>query len=220
MAELVPELWLADASGHAILVHYPRTSCGFTQPAVRAALDLLTVEDTRTEKVHLVESRVAQNAGCPSIASPLMLAGSSLPDGVVAHQGVRANPGIAATPVPELTQPPGLTQHPGDVDSLRVCRYERNHSTSIGAAQLPGTFVGLGELRDDQVRAVLAAARAGDTSVDPCDAQADRFAMLLPIRDGMVVGPAVTVELDGCRRIAWQGMQAHAATEEILRLVS
>jgi hypothetical protein len=69
MAELVPDLWLADASGHAVRVHYPRTSCGFTKPAVRAALDVLTVVDTRTEKVQLIEPRVALDAGMPAHAA-------------------------------------------------------------------------------------------------------------------------------------------------------
>ena len=63
MAELVRPLWLADASGRAIHVHYPRTSCGFTKPAVHAALDHLTVVDTRVEKVKLVEPRTAEDAG-------------------------------------------------------------------------------------------------------------------------------------------------------------
>ena len=57
MAELVRPLWLVDAAGRAIHVHYPRTSCGFTKPAVHAALDHLTVADTRTEKAQLVEPR-------------------------------------------------------------------------------------------------------------------------------------------------------------------
>jgi hypothetical protein len=59
MAELVRPLWLVDALGRAVQVHYPRTSCGFTKPAVHAALDHLTVEVTRAEKVKLVEPRTA-----------------------------------------------------------------------------------------------------------------------------------------------------------------
>jgi hypothetical protein len=39
--ELVPELWLVDASGRAIHAAWPRTSCGFTKPAVAEALKAL-----------------------------------------------------------------------------------------------------------------------------------------------------------------------------------
>ena len=51
MAELVRELWLVDAAGNAIRVHYPRTGCGFTKPAVHEALDRLSVVGTTTQTV-------------------------------------------------------------------------------------------------------------------------------------------------------------------------
>jgi hypothetical protein len=41
--EIVPELWLEEASGQALRAAWPRDSCGKTQPATQAALDDLTV---------------------------------------------------------------------------------------------------------------------------------------------------------------------------------
>lgn len=41
--EIVPELWLEEASGQAMRAAWPRDACGKTQPATQAALDELTV---------------------------------------------------------------------------------------------------------------------------------------------------------------------------------
>jgi hypothetical protein len=44
--ELVPPLWLEDADGAVIPVHYPRDACGKTKPAVRDAVERLDLVST------------------------------------------------------------------------------------------------------------------------------------------------------------------------------
>lgn len=215
MAELVRELWLVDASGSAINVHYPRTACGFTKSAANAALELLTVVDTRHEKLRLVESRAAMDAGCATVAGPLTLATGVPPDGVVLEGVTPGDREISSAPAYG-----GSTPGADQIDALRVCRYEREATASESRASVEATFVGAGELRGEQVRLVLAAAAAGKPVAVSCAAESTRFAVLLPVRAGVVVGPAITVELDGCRRISSLGTQARLAPEEVLRLVS
>jgi hypothetical protein len=215
MAELVRELWLADVSGNAIRVHYPRTACGFTKPAVNAALELLTVVDTRKDKLRVVESRAAMDAGCATLASPLRLVTGTPPDGIVLEGGIPGDRGISSVPAYG-----GSIPGADEIDVLRVCRYERDAAASADQAALEGTFVGAGELRGEQVRLVLAAAAAGTTAAEPCTTEAKRFTVLLPVRAEVVVAPAITVELDGCRRISSLGTLPRVAPAEVLGLVS
>lgn len=44
--ELVPALWLEDAAGAVIPVHYPRDACGKTKPGVSEAVDRLDLVST------------------------------------------------------------------------------------------------------------------------------------------------------------------------------
>ncbi len=48
-AEIVPALWLESSTGDLVPVHYPRTGCGTTKPAVHDALSKLSV--TQVERV-------------------------------------------------------------------------------------------------------------------------------------------------------------------------
>jgi len=49
--ELVPPLWLEDADGAVIPVHYPRDACGKTKPAVRDAVERLDLVATTNAPV-------------------------------------------------------------------------------------------------------------------------------------------------------------------------
>jgi hypothetical protein len=62
--EMVPPLWLVDATGRAIHPHYPVNGCGKTKPAVKDALAGLPTVETTTWKRRLTQPRAAIDAGC------------------------------------------------------------------------------------------------------------------------------------------------------------
>jgi len=59
-AEIVPPLWLVDARGRAVLVHWPLDECSHTKGGVAGALQDLTVASRTTTKVRLVTPHPTQ----------------------------------------------------------------------------------------------------------------------------------------------------------------
>jgi hypothetical protein len=219
--ELVPPLWLADATGRAIRVHYPVTGCGKTKPAVREALADLTLVETVTEKRQLTQPRAAIDAGCdvewmaptgdwPELMAPLgALQDLSSP---VPQEPEQANPSVTASPGSPPSDP-----KPGQTDGMRWCRYATQPVVpDAEAPQLEGTitlqngrFVSGGTFNQDDARLLLAAANAAPdapTTSGSCELASVDFVVLWPLWSGQPVGSPLTAQLDGCRLLYRDGI--------------
>jgi hypothetical protein len=194
--QIVPPLWLVDADGHAVLVHWPLDVCSKTKGGVNAALQNLTVASKKTTKVALITPRAAIGADCDT-------------------DWKLQPPSSHAT-----TAPPGAPSIA--VDALRVCRYDVDPDQAIAlvdGTDVPvGTFSSGGELVGDDV--VRALALPGEGPLAPsCTTGATRFAVLLPVL-GDGTGNPVWVELDGCRRTWTDESTPRTAPAELLDLVA
>ncbi|EMY32701.1 hypothetical protein D477_018751 [Arthrobacter crystallopoietes BAB-32] len=210
--ELVPELWLLDGQGRAIRAAWPRDACLKTKPGVHEALAGLAVTDSAVHRLGLLEPRAALEADCPS-RWKLPVEGSTLllpaPDAPFA-------PGTGEGAVPGLNAEAsgGALPEADEAAEIRACSYDavaEEGSGSEGAAAgesgpfkvvkwVSGTFAGAATLTGGNKTLVLEAAKAAEPAGE-CDAAPSRFAVLWPLLDGRAAGAALTVELDGCRRI-------------------
>ncbi|UUT34896.1 hypothetical protein [Microbacterium elymi] len=192
-----PLLWLGAADGSYLRVAYPATGCGMPRTdAVFAALDALTVVDEHFQRDRLIDSAAARRDGCPPTAAPLILLGH------------------AVEPVPQLLEPRALT----------LCRYEGEPPASDGpdASVSSPAFAGAAVLDEAAAVALLDEATV-TTPASACDVPASRYVVLVAapgptpapslIQD---VGDALTVELDGCRRLIDRAHRAFAAPEPLL----
>jgi hypothetical protein len=205
--ELVPPLWLADATGRAIRVHYPVTGCGKTKPAVREALAGLALAGTVTEKRQLTQPRAAIDAGCDA---EWMAPTNDWPQ-LMVPQG-------------------GDLQEPGQTDGMRWCRYVSQPVVpDTEAPQFEGTitlqtgrFVAGGTLNPGDARLVLAAADAAPdnaTSGASCELASVAFVVLLPLWDDKPVGSPLTAQLDGCGLLYRDGSDPRPLPADLHRVL-
>lgn len=225
--ELVPPLWLVDASGRAINAHYPSDGCGKTKPGVRDALAALTVHETTTLKQTLLETRAALDSGCAmGWTAPLDgVALLTLPTGSFPDAD-----GMSSIPSTPLT----ITV-PTEFDGMRWCRYmvepdpasapesntpESSTPTIPGALTLrTGRFVAGGTL--DPASAQLVADLAASEPVPrSCDASASTFLSLWPTQGGYDLGMAFTAELDGCELLYREGAGTRPLPADLHELLS
>lgn len=221
--ELVPPLWLVDATGRAINAHYPRDGCHKTKPGVRDALAGLTVQETTTLKQTLIEPRAALDSGCraewtaPFDDGTLLSVPSagSLP-------GIESLSPIASTPLTITV--------PTEIDGMRWCRYAVEPDPSgapqpSGTAAVPGAitlrtarFVAGGTL-DSATAELVADVAASDPVVRSCDASAEMFVVLWPTLTGQELGMAFTVELDGCELLYRDGSGTRPLPADVRELL-
>lgn len=222
--EIVPPLWLVDATGRAINAHYPLTGCGKTKPGVRDALAALTVQDSTTLKQTLVEPRAALDSGC-AVGWTIPIEG--LVEGVVE---VSPGTGSLSTDVPSAVPgTPTGAPVPTDFDAMRWCRYAAD-AAPVGAqesdgAALPGAitlhtgrFVA-GGLLDASAARLVAGAAAAEPVPHSCDASATAFVALWPTRDGQDLGMAYTAELDGCELLYRDGSGTRPLPADVRELL-
>jgi hypothetical protein len=238
--ELVPPLWLADATGRAIRVHYPVTGCGKTKPAVREALAGLTLAGTVTEKRQLTQPRAAIDAGCdvewmaptgdwPKLMAPLgTLQNVSSP---VPHEpeqvtpGVTVNPGVTISPASPPSDPT-----PGQTDGMRWCRYATQPVVpGTEAPQFEGSitlqsgrFVSGGTLNQGDAGLVLAAANDAPhnaTTGESCGLASVAFIVLWPLWNDEPVGSPLTAQLDGCRLLYRDGSDPRPLPADLHRVL-
>jgi hypothetical protein len=250
--ELVPPLWLVDAAGRAIHVHYPVTGCGKTKPATREALAGLTTVETTTFKRRLTQSRAAIDAGCDAAwGSPSTTFGAlavpqvmTLP---VPHELPTAVPGEPVPMIPGASASPGAVgrgsppavTNPGEVDGMRWCRYatppvvpvpggpDTGQPSLEGAITLQtGRFVAGGKLGQADARRVLATPDTGagndaaGTDAGSCELTSVAFVVLTPLRNGDVVGPVLTAELDGCGLLFSDGRDPRPISDGLRELLA
>lgn len=204
--EILPELWLVDAAGQAIRPAWPSTACGLSKPGVAEALDGLTVEQTLTHRVSLVEPRAALDAGCSnSWKAPLPgeTVLESVPEASIDDGTVQAVPAS-----------PGLLPAPKDVDSMRVCLYSADGPQTPAPEPIPGgdgvfsgqtiiasaTFTSAHTLDEEESHLLLKVAGA-KPDAGQCETAAPSFAVVWPLHSGQKAGAPITVELESCRRL-------------------
>lgn len=239
----MPELWLVDADGGAVRVRHPLDPCNFPTGTERvsAALAALTVTETESERLALIESRAAVDAGCPTTwaAQPLQIVGlgevERLPGEVLTLEGATAGPdGVIAPPVrPDagVEPAPGTSSAPGRLPSadgataLRLCAYSTADADrpaqptpaadgAYATVHVGGTgwFTGARELDAAQTREVLEAMAYADPLVGTC---ADEPGRLVVLR----ADEALWVELDGCRRVVVGGLTSGRASDGLVALL-
>lgn len=210
-AELVPPLWLVDATGRAIIVHYPRNGCGKTKPGVRDALAGLNVRETTTLKRTLVEPRAALDSGCA--------VGWKAPFGEGPSPSIPSTgaiPGPGPDGISQIPSKPLTVTVPAELDGMRWCRYQVEAPPAgapepSGAPAFPGSitlrtgrFVAGGTL-DTATAKLVAKVAAAEPVPSSCDAPAATFLVLWPSRGGHDLGMAFTTELDGCQLLYRDG---------------
>ena len=220
--ELVPPLWLVDATGGAINAHYPRDGCGKTKPGVRDALSALPVQDTTTLKRTLVDTRAALDSGCGSEwTAPLDDLSLLIPS---TGSFLDAD-GLSSIPSTPLT-----VTVPTELDGMRWCRYtvepDPASAPESSAAAIPGTitlrtgrFVAGGTL-DPASAELVAGVAAAEPVPRSCDASAATFLVLWPTRGGNELGMAFTAELDGCQLLYRDGAGTRPLPADLHALLS
>lgn len=235
--EVVPDLWLLDAAGRAVLAAWPVDACGKTKPGVRQAVSELSVTETLTHKVTLLEPRAALDAGCPAAWKAPVPGVAGGGDGVGAPDGADARPGsIQGQAVPGA--PPPL---PHTVDSMRACWYrvavepadpadpaQPGPDSAEGDGQelpngtaTPGTgHFAAGRMLDEmQGKSILRL--AGTASGAPvCPVTPSSFVVLWPLVSGQSAGGTLTAEMDGCRRLLLEDGRAAALTQEVAGILA
>lgn len=226
--ELVPPLWLVDATGRAINAHYPRNGCGKTKAGVHDALAALTVQETTTLKRTLTTPRAALDSGCaPEWTAPFdQGALLAIPSGAL--PGIDEGSSPPSTPIPVPRGP--TVPVPTGTDDMRWCRYAVEPAPSEAEpsadAMIPGTytlrtgrFVAGGML--DPVAARLVAGLAASEPVPrSCDATATMFLAIWPSRGGHELGTVFTAELDGCGLLYSDGTGTHPLPDEMRELLT
>lgn len=199
IAEAIPDLWLVDASGRAVLVHWPRDACGLTQDVTRTALSRMTVASTTTTRRTLAEPAAAIDSGC-STGWKLMPPGRG--------------PTVAdGAPDPATVAPASGASDDG---ARSVCRYAVDPAQAIGegaAVVQVGTFASGERVPGARLAAAVA------SSADPaprCTRTPTSFAVIDPSDKG---GAVRWVELDGCHRTWTDGSTATRASVALLALV-
>ncbi|MGG5752761.1 hypothetical protein ACQ3I4_09065 [Zafaria sp. Z1313] len=216
--EIVPDLWLVDASGRAMRAAWPVNSCGKTKPGVHDVLAGMEVASTKRIPVTLIEPRAALDAGCPATwsitaANGLVRLAPEVPVRIDGGAGAKSDGGTGGG----VAADPGVVPGSGEADALRICHYradaeEDRDSTRPpnGGAETPfeivelvsGTFASGGHLEGPAVEALLRAAeRPANTAAPACEERATEFAVLWPLAGGEVVGAPLTLEINGCRRL-------------------
>lgn len=225
--ELVPPLWLVDATGAAINAHYPRDGCAKTKPAARDALAGLTVRETTTLKQTLVEPRAALDSGCraewtaPFDEERLLSSTDSFP-------GVD---GTSPVPSTRPTSTPPTTTLPTDLDGMHWCRYAvepdpSGASEASGTAAIPGAitlrtgrFVAGGTL-DPATAQLVAGVAALEPVPRSCAATATMFVVLVPIEGGHELEVTFTAELDGCELLSRDGSGTRPLPDDVRELLT
>ena len=220
--ELVPELWLENATGEGMRAAWPRTACGNTKPATAKALDQLELTDTVKLPLALEITRPALDAGC------VMSAGTpeqSIPFGVIGLQMFTATDevgeGLQPIPVPTAKIPsfdgvdaasvcfytvhPTVNPEPGELRDIEGDSFGTEALDSMLHLQF-GTFERATTLSADAAALLPAAASA--LQAPECTADLTRFAVLWPERAGTRLDSPIQVELDGCQRVFLPGSQA------------
>ncbi|MGO4692188.1 hypothetical protein [Glaciibacter sp. 2TAF33] len=245
--ELVPPLWLVDATGRAIHVHYPVTGCGKTKPAAREALAGLTTSETTTFKRRLIQPRAAIQAGCDAAwtAPSAEWSTRGVPQVMtlpVPHSPSTAGPHGPDSVIGATAEPasPSSAPIPHTVDGMRWCRYATQ--PTVPHAAVPdaggpaleglitlrtGRFVSGGLLDQADARRLRAAAEAApvaapDAAPDAgsCELASVAFVVLWPLRDGQSVGSALTAELDGCGLLYRNGVAPHPLPADVRELLA
>ncbi|WP_156109841.1 hypothetical protein [Cryobacterium sp. MLB-32] len=225
---LVPELWLQNAAGEAVRVAWPRDACLKTKPAALAALERLTLKDSDTLRVRLVESRAALDGGCVmTYAAPAqraLLQRTMSVDVVPAAPGATPEPSAAAAGRPTTPSWAG-------VDGVDACLYtaEPEQEPVDGGsfperegliAQRAGGFTGATTLATDVAARLLVAASTSERPAPPCETEVTRFAVLWPERYESRIDAPITVELDGCGRLHTPGYEALVTPPELLETLA
>lgn len=220
VAYLVPELWIERADGDVVRVAIPADGCGAPkQVGLDAALNALSVVDETFTPVSLVESNEATVAGCATQAGMLVLADPSDADWLDAGQTVPGGDQVIGEDhlIPyEMPAWPEASQ----VTGARLCDYAATtpSETAPAPAGDAGVFVGMRELTASEARALLSEAQHVPAAAT-CAAAATRF-VVVHLLVGEEDAFAFTVELDGCRRLADPALTAHAASADLLALLT
>jgi hypothetical protein len=232
--EIVPPLWLVDATGQAIHAHYPRDRCAKTKPDAHNALAGLSVRETTTLKRTLVVPRAALDSGCAPAWTAPFHEGKPLP--IPSADSVSGT--VGASPAPPA---PIADTVLAEIDGMRWCRYavepapadaaepntsESNASEPDGAVAVPGTavlhsgrFVAGGTLDTTTAQLVADAAASGPVSRS-CDESATTFLTLWPSREGHELGSIITVELDGCGLLYRNGSDPRTLPANVREMLS
>ncbi len=221
--EVIPPLWLVDATGRAILVHYPRNECAKTKPVVHDALAGLAVHGTRTSKRALEVPRGALHSGCAATGMSPIIDGAPQPaPSPEAPAGVVGARPVAPGPIADSVLV--------EADGMRWCRYAVEPATaaaeSAAGLAVPATvpfrsvrFMAGGMLDAATIRAVVDAAITAPVSRS-CGDQATTFLVLRPSRGGHELGSTITVELDGCELLQRDGSGARALPPDVLAMLT
>ena len=227
--ELVPPLWLVDATGRAINAHYPRTGCGKTKPGVRDALAGLTVAETTALKQTLVEPRAALDSGCAAQWTAPFDEGTLL--AVPSTDSFLGADGISPLPSTSLPSTPPNVTVPTEIDGMRWCRYAVEPDPAgaqepSGTAAIPGTitlhtgrFVAGGTL-DTATARLVAGAAAAEPVPRSCEASAATFVVLVPSQGGQELGMTLTAELDGCELLYRDGSGTRPLPADVRELLT
>ncbi len=215
--EVLPELWLVDAAGQAVRPARPSTACGLSKPEAAEALDGLTVEQTVTHRIRLIEPRAALGAGCSNSSKAPLPGGTGLvpgATGLALRPEASIDEGIDDGAVQAVPSNPGLSPAPEDVDSTRVCLYSLDGPETPTPEPIPGgdglfsgqaiiasaTFTSVHTLDEEESRLLLKVAGAKPDAAK-CEAVAPSFAVLWPLHSGQKAGAPITVELEECQRL-------------------
>ncbi|KQO46295.1 MULTISPECIES: hypothetical protein [unclassified Frigoribacterium] len=232
--ELVADLWLVDASGASMRAAHPVDGCGKTTGDTRPAVAALPVSAERDVPVNLIESRDALDAGCSTSATtPTFVDANDLgveglpPDGDATDHddgGATSLPAAPALPEPAVVDP-------ADLDRVCLYRVAAPHDEPVPAGS-PGVGdadAGFGSGSSVPTKSGVSATFHRVVPLDPTTAEALVEAMdgppvggdcsdrptsiaTLPLSEpgAWPVDVALTIELDGCRRLSAGGGQAHA----------
>jgi hypothetical protein len=217
--EIVPELWLENATGEAMRAAWPSTACGKTKRATWKALEKLAMTDTVKLPLVLEVTRPALDAGCVmSAGTP----GQSLP-GVTGLQTYTTTGEVGENVLPVPVPPAEIVSDDDDdddgVDGASVCFYTVDPATESEPGKLRGvdgmefsdnalgpmltlqfgTFESATTLSADAAALLPDAASA--LPAPECTADLTRFAVIWPQRVGTRLGSPIQVELDGCQRL-------------------
>ncbi|MEC5199823.1 hypothetical protein RCH21_002062 [Arthrobacter sp. PL16] len=221
--EIVSPLWLVDATGQAILAHYPRNKCAKTKPAVHDALAELSVEKTTVLKRTLDVPRAALDSGCAATrALPVKQGTSQSIPSTDSSSGV-----IGALPAPPAPLPDSVLT---DTVEMRWCRYTIQAATpEVAEQEETETFTGVITLRSgrfvtggtlDEANSQMVVDAALSTPVAPsCDESATMFLTLSPSQDGHELG-TITVELDGCGLLYRNGSETGTLPADVRNMLT
>ena len=222
--ELVPPLWLVDATGWAINAHYPRDGCRKTKPGVHDALAGLSVRETTTLKQTLVEPRAALDSGCKTEWT------APFDEGRL--QSVPSTDSFSGTDgMPQIPSTPPTVTVPTELDGMHWCRYAVEPAPSgasepSGTATMPGAitlrtgrFVAGGTL-DTATARLVADVATSEPVPRSCDATATMFVVLVPSRGGHELGMTFTAELDGCELLYRDGSGSFPLSADVRELLT